>query len=69
MAPYFNGILVGTALRKPDNVAEKKVKELPIDLRLKTRIVPPEAERQPLRPVQLHWFVFKQVAESHWEQS
>ena len=30
LAPYFNGILVGTALMKADNVAEK-VKELQID--------------------------------------
>ena len=30
LASYFNGILVGTALMKADNVAEK-VKELQID--------------------------------------
>ena len=30
LGPYFNGILVGTALMKADNVAEK-VKELQID--------------------------------------
>ncbi|ETJ25823.1 Indole-3-glycerol phosphate synthase, partial [human gut metagenome] len=30
LAPYFNGILVGTALMKAYNVAEK-VKELQID--------------------------------------
>ncbi|MHC3834864.1 indole-3-glycerol phosphate synthase TrpC, partial [Streptococcus thermophilus] len=30
VAPYFNGILVGTALMTADNVA-KKVKELQID--------------------------------------